>query len=189
MYSTADFRNGLKIEMNGEPFIIVEFQHVKPGKGGAFVRTKLKSLRSGAVLDKTFRSGEKVDKPDLDEREMQYLYASEGQYCFMDSENYEQTFLTREMLGDSEGYLQENVKVKILFHNGVPIGVELPNFVILKVTETEPGFKGDTASGGSKPATLETGIVVKVPFYMNEGERVKIDTRTGEFIERVKGDE
>jgi elongation factor P len=189
VYSTADFRNGLKIELNGEPFIIVDFQHVKPGKGGAFVRTKLKGLKTGALLDKTFRSGEKVDKPDLDDREMQYLYASEGQFCFMDTENYEQIYLTEEQLGDNRNYLQENVKVKILLYKGAPIGVELPNFVVLQVTETEPGFKGDTASGGSKPATLETGVVVKVPFYMNEGERVKIDTRTGEFIERVKGDQ
>jgi elongation factor P len=187
VYSTADFRNGLKIEIDGEPWIIVEFQHVKPGKGGAFVRTKMKNLRTGAVLDKTFRSGEKVGKPDLDEREMQYLYASEGQYCFMDANDYEQIFLTEEQLGDNRSYLQENVQAKILFFNGRPIGVELPNFVVLRVDETDPGFKGDTASGGSKPAKLETGLVVKVPFYLEEGELIRVDTRTGEFIERVKG--
>lgn len=186
MYSTSDFRNGLKIEMNGEPFVIIDFQHVKPGKGGAFVRTKLKALRTGAVLDKTFRSGEKVDKPDLDEREMQYLYAAEDQYCFMDSKTYEQTFLTKEQLGDNHNFLKENIQAKILFYNGIPIGVELPNFVVLRVVETDPGVKGDTASGGNKPAVLDTGFVVKVPLYLNEGEQVKIDTRTGEFIERVK---
>ena len=187
MYSPADFRNGLKIELNGEPFVIVEFLHVKPGKGGAFVRTKFKSLRTGSVLEKTFRSGEKIDKPDLDERDMQYLYATEGQYCFMDSENYEQIYLADDQLGENKNYLQENVQVKILFHNGAPIGVELPNFVVLRVVKTDPGVKGDTASGGSKPATLETGMVVKVPLYLNENERVRIDTRTGEFMDRVKG--
>jgi len=189
VFSTADFRNGLKIELDGEPWIIVEFQHVKPGKGGAFVRTKLKNLRTGAVLDKTFRSGEKMGKPDLDEREMQYLYASEGQYCFMDANDYEQIFLMRDQLGDSESYLKENIQVKILFYNGNPIGLELPNFVVLRVTETDPGFKGDTASGGTKPATLETGLVVKVPFYLEEGELIRVDTRSGEFIERFKGGE
>jgi len=186
LYSTADFRNGLKIELDGEPYVIVEFQHVKPGKGGAFVRTKIKGLRTGRVLDKTFRSGEKVGKPDLDEREMQYLYASEGQYCFMDSENYEQIFLSEEQLGDNRFYLQENIAVDILFFNGKPIGVELPNFVVLRVTRTEPGVKGDTASGGTKPATLETGLVIKVPLYLDQEEQVRVDTRTGEFIERVK---
>lgn len=188
MYSTADFRNGLKIEISGEPFVIVEFLHVKPGKGGAFVRTKLKSLRTGNVIERTFRSGEKLEKPDLEEREMQYLYRSEGQYCFMDTSTYEQAFLSEEQLGDNRNFLQENIRASILFFNGAPIGVELPNFVVLRVVRTEPGVKGDTASGGSKPAELETGFVVKVPLYLNENELVKIDTRTGAFIERVKGE-
>lgn len=187
MFSTADFRNGLKIELDGEPWIIVEFQHVKPGKGGAFVRTRLKNLKTGSVLDKTFRSGEKVGKPDLDEREMEYLYASEGQYCFMDAKDYEQIFLSRDQLGDSESYLKENIQVKILFYQGNPIGLELPNFVVLRVVQTDPGFKGDTASGGTKPATLETGLVVKVPFYLEAGELIRVDTRSGEFMERFKG--
>jgi len=186
VYSTADFRNGLKIELDGEPYIIVEFQHVKPGKGGAFVRTRLKRLKTGAVIDRTFRSGEKVEKPDLDEREMQYLYRSEGQYCFMDTSNFEQLYLTEEQLGDNKNFLKENIQAKILFHNGCPIGLELPNFVVLKVVETKPGVKGDTASGGSKSAVMETGFVVKVPLYLNEGESAKIDTRTGEFIERAR---
>jgi elongation factor P len=186
MYSTPDFRKGLKIELNGEPFTIVEFQHVKPGKGGAFVRTTLKSLISGNVIDRTFRSGEKVDKPDLEEKEMQYLYESEGEFHFMDSETYEQSFLTAEQLGDARNYLQENVTVTVLFHNGKPIGVEVPIFVELTASSTEPGIKGDTAGGATKPATLETGMTVQVPLFVNEGDVLKIDTRTGKYIERVR---
>jgi elongation factor P len=186
MYSTPDFRKGLKIELNGEPFIIVDFLHVKPGKGGAFVRTTLKSLITGNVLDRTFRSGEKVDKPDLEEKAMQYLYESDGQYHFMDTETYEQFFLTEDQLGESRYYLQENVEVEVLFHNGKAIGVEVPMFVELKVAATEPGVRGDTASGGSKPATLETGMTVQVPLFINEGDVLKIDTRTGKYIERAR---
>lgn len=186
MYSTPDFRKGLKIELNGEPFIIVDFLHVKPGKGGAFVRTTLKSLITGNVLDRTFRSGEKVDKPDLEEKAMQYLYESDGQYHFMDTETYEQFFLTEDQLGESKYYLQENVEVEVLFHNGKAIGVEVPMFVELKVAATEPGVRGDTASGGSKPATLETGMTVQVPLFINEGDVLKIDTRTGKYIERAR---
>jgi len=186
MYSTPDFRKGLKIELNGEPFVIVDFLHVKPGKGGAFVRTTLKSLITGNVLDKTFRSGEKVDKPDLEEKSMQYLYESDGEYHFMDTETYEQLFITEDQLAESTNYLQENVEVDVLFHNGKPIGVELPIFVGLKVTSTEPGVKGDTAGGATKPATLETGMTVQVPLFINEGEVLKIDTRTGKYMERVR---
>ncbi len=184
-YSTAQFRKGLKIEMSGEPFIIVDFQHVKPGKGGAFVRTKIKSLISGNVLDKTFRSGEKVDKPDLDERTMQYLYNDGSDYCFMDSETFEQMSLTPDQCSDADGYMKENMEVKILFHNGKPIGIEIPMFMELVVAETDPGVKGNTASGGSKPAKLETGVVVQVPLFISEGEVVRVDTRTGEYMERV----
>jgi elongation factor P len=186
MYSTPDFRKGLKIEINGEPFTMVEFQHVKPGKGGAFVRTTLKSLISGNVIDRTFRSGEKVDRPNLEEKEMQYLYESEGEFHFMDNETYEQLFLTERQLGDARNYLQENVTVTVLFHNGKPIGVEVPIFVELTVASTEPGVRGDTASGGTKPATLETGLTVQVPLFINEGEVLKIDTRTGKYMERVR---
>ncbi len=186
MYSTPDFRKGLKIEINGEPFIIVEFQHVKPGKGGAFVRTTLKSLITGNVLDKTFRSGEKVDKPDLEEKQMQFLYESEGEFHFMDVETYEQLFLTAEQLGDARNYLQENVAVTVLFHNGKSIGVEAPIFVELEVTFTEPGIKGDTAAGATKPATLSTGMTIQVPLFVNEGDVLRIDTRTGKYIERVR---
>lgn len=186
MYSTPDFRKGLKIEMNGEPFVIVDFLHVKPGKGGAFVRTTLKSMITGNVLEKTFRSGEKVDKPDLEERSMQYLYETDGEYYFMDNETYEQLFLTEDQLGESRHYLQENVDVTVLFHNGKPIGVEVPIFVNLKVSATEPGVKGDTASGATKPAELETGMTVQVPLFVEEGDTLKIDTRTGKYVERVR---
>ncbi len=186
MYSTSDFRKGLKIEINGEPFTIVDFLHVKPGKGGAFVRTTLKSLLTANVIDRTFRSGEKLDKPDLEEKQMQFLYESEGEYHFMDSETYEQLFLVEQNLGDAKNYLQENVNVTVLFHNGKPIGVEVPIFVELTVTTTEPGLRGDTAAGATKPATLETGMTVQVPLFVNEGDVLKIDTRTGKYIERAR---
>jgi elongation factor P len=184
--STADFRKGLKIELEGEPYIIVDFLHVKPGKGGAFVRTKLKSLITGNVIDRTFRSGEKVQTPSLEEKNMQYLYQEGGTYHFMDTENYEQFVMTGDQLGEDSSFLQENLEIKILFYNGQPIGVELPIFVELTITRTEPGVKGDTASGGSKPATLETGAIIQVPLFLNEGDVIKVDTRTREYIERVK---
>ncbi|MEK6681677.1 MAG: elongation factor P [Nitrospirota bacterium] len=186
MLSTSDFRNGLKIEVEGEPYAIVEFQHVKPGKGGAFVRTKLRGIKTGSVIDRTFRSGEKFNKPNMEEREMQYLYASADQYFFMDNQTYEQIALTEENLGEGRKYLKENMAVKILFYNEKPIGVEVPMFVELKIVKTDPGVRGDTASGGTKPATLETGAVIKVPLYMNEGEIIKVDTRIGEYVERVR---
>ncbi len=185
MIPTSQFRNGLKVELDGEPFIIVEFQHVKPGKGGAFVRTRLKSLKSGLVQDRTFRSGEKLQRPDLEERKMQYLYQDDGQWHFMDTATYEQVFLTAGHLGDEKHYLQENVIISALFHKGQPMGVQLPIFVELTITKTDPGFRGDTATGATKPATLETGFVVQVPLFLNEGERVRIDTRTGEYNERA----
>ncbi|MEE9196650.1 MAG: elongation factor P [bacterium] len=185
MIPTSQFRNGLKVELDGEPFVIVEFQHVKPGKGGAFVRTRLKSLKSGLVQDRTFRSGEKLQRPDLEERKMQFLYQDDGQWHFMDTATYEQIFLTADHLGDEKNYLQENVVISALFHKGQPIGVQLPIFVDLTITKTDPGFRGDTATGATKPATLETGFVVQVPLFLNEGERVRIDTRTGEYNERA----
>jgi elongation factor P len=184
--STTEFRNGLKIEIDGEPYVIVEFQHVKPGKGGAFVRTKFKSLKSGNVTDKTFRAGEKVDVPDLEEKTMQYLYGADKDRVFMDTTSYEQVSLNEKQLGDSTNYLKENMEIKVLYHKGMPINIEVPMFVELVIARTDPGVRGDTASGGSKPATLETGAVVKVPLYMNEGDIIKVDTRTGTFIERVK---
>lgn len=184
--STADFRNGLKIELDGEPYTIIEFQHVKPGKGAAFVRTKIKSLRTGNVLDRTFRSSEKAEIPDLEEKTMQYLYAADKDRYFMDTTTYEQFSMSEDQLGDGIQYLKENMEIKVLYFKGSPINVDLPMFVELAIARTDPGVKGDTASGGSKPATLETGAVVKVPLYMNEGEIIKVDTRTGTFIERVK---
>jgi elongation factor P len=186
MYSTAEFRKGLKIELEGTPFVIVDFQHVKPGKGGAFVRTKLKNLITGRVLDQTFRSGERVKRPDLMEREMQFLYAEGDNFCMMDNETYEQLFLTGEQVGDARLFLTENLNVEVLFFNQQPLGVEVPNFVELEVAQTEPGVRGDTASGGTKPATLESGAVIQVPLFINEGDRVRVDTRTGTYIERVK---
>jgi elongation factor P len=161
--TTSEFRNGAKLELEGEPFIIIEFQHVKPGKGGAFVRTKLKSLRSGNVIERTYRSGEKLQTPDLEEREMTFLYAAGEQYTFMDTSNYEQLTFDRAQLGEEWDLLKENMNLTLLLHNGAPIGLELPVFVELKVVKTEPGVRGDTASGGSKPATLESGAVIKVP--------------------------
>jgi elongation factor P len=186
MYSTAEFKKGLKIELDGVPYAIVDFQHVKPGKGGAFVRTKLKSLLTGRVLDQTFRSGEKVKRPDLMEREMQYLYREGDTFCMMDNETYEQIMITEDQVGEAGLYLTENLDVKILFFNQQPVGVELPLFVQLEVAQTEPGVKGDTAAGGTKPATLESGVTIQVPLFISEGERVKVDTRTGTYIERVK---
>lgn len=186
MYSTAEFKKGLKIELDGVPFVIVDFQHVKPGKGGAFVRTKLKNLLSGRVLDQTFRSGERVKRPDLMEREMQYLYREGDRLCMMDNETFEQIMLTGEQVGDGRLFLTENLNVKVMFFNQQPLAVEVPNFVELTVAQADPGVRGDTATGGSKPVTLESGAVIQVPLFINEGDRVKVDTRTGSYIERVK---
>ena len=185
MYSTAEFRRGLKIEIDGKPYTIVEFQHVKPGKGGAFVRTKLKNLETGQVLEQTFRSGAKVDIPDLEENNVQYLYQDGDSYVFMDNDTYDQLFIAEEYLGDAVNYLKANIEAKVLFFNGKPIGVDLPITVELEVTETEPGVKGDTATGATKNATLETGLVVQVPLFIEQGEMLKIDTRTGEYLERA----
>jgi elongation factor P len=186
MYSTGDFKKGLKIEIDGIPYAIVDFLHVKPGKGGAFVRTKIKNLMTGKVLDQTFRSGEKVKRPDLAEREMQFLYRDGDSFFMMDNETYEQLALTSEQLGDAVLYLIENLNLKVLFFNQQPVAVEVPNFVELTVAQAEPGVKGDTASGGTKPATLESGAVIQVPLFINEGDRVRVDTRTGTYIERAK---
>jgi elongation factor P len=172
--------------MGGEPYLVVDFQHVKPGKGGAFVRTRLKSLMTGNVIDQTFRSGDKVDKPDLEEREMQFLYESGGEFHFMDTTTFDQLFLTAEHLGESKDYLKENLVIKALFHNRKPIGIEVPMFVELKVVKSDPGIRGDTASGSNKPATLESGAVIQVPLFVEEGDVVRIDTRTREYITRVK---
>ncbi len=182
---TSDFRKGLKIEVDGEPFEIVEFQHVKPGKGSAFVRTTIRSLLTGRVLQPTLKSGEKVGKPDIEEKEMQYLYLQGEDFYFMDTRNYEQTFLSEKVLGEAKNFLKENINVSVLFYNGKAIGVTLPNSVDLKVTKCDPGVRGDTVSGAMKPATLETGYTVNVPLFINEGDILKIDTRDGKYLTRV----
>lgn len=172
--------------VEGDPFYIVEFQHVKPGKGGAFVRTKLKSYLSGNVLDRTFRSGERFEEPDLEERDLQFLYATNDSYTFMDTETYEQFTYEKKQLGENADLLKENMISKILVYEHRPIAVELPIFIELKVVDAEPGVRGDTASGGSKPAIVETGATIKVPLYLQIGEVIKIDTRTRAYVERVR---
>jgi elongation factor P len=184
LVSTAEFKKGLRIVFDGEPYTIVDFQHVKPGKGGAFIRTKLKHMRSGKVIDNTFRSGEKVELVDFEEKHMQYLYRDD-RYHFMDTESYEQLSLSPEEVGDARDYLKENIEVDVLYIGGRPVTVELPNFVELSIAKTDPGVRGDTAQGGTKPARLETGASVQVPLFLNEGDVVKIDTRTGEYLGRV----
>jgi elongation factor P len=182
--STAEFRKSLKIAVDGQPYTIVESQHVKPGKGGAFVRTRLKHLRLGTVVERTFRSGEKVELVDFEQSAMQFLYRDDL-FHFMNVKTYEQIALGPEQVGEAAQFLKENTEVDVLSINGEPSGVELPNFVELAVVRTDPGIRGDTASGGSKPATLETGAVVSVPLFINEGEVLRIDTRTGAYIERA----
>lgn len=186
MYSTSDIRKGLKIEIDNVPYIVVDFQHVKPGKGGAFVRTKLKNLINGGVVDKTFRAGEKINKPDIKESSMQFLYSDGDGFHFMDVDNYEQQTISEAQVGDDSRFLKENTIVDVLEYNGKVIGVALPNFINLRVVETDPGFKGDTATGGTKPAKVESGAVVNVPLFINEGDVLKIDVRSGEYVERVK---
>ena len=187
MFSTSDFKKGLKVEFKGEPCEIIDFQHVKMGRGGAIVRTKMKNLKTGAVLEETFRSGEKLERPGLEEKAMQYLYNQDDHYFFMDLETFEQIPIAIDLLGDAKPFLKENMTVKILYHKDTPISVELPTFVELAVSKTAPaGFKGDTASGGGKPATMETGAIVRVPFHINEGDIIRVDTRTSEYMERVK---
>ncbi len=186
MISTSDFRKGLKIEFKGDPYEIVDFLHVKMGRGGANVKTKLKNLRTGSVVEETLRSGEKFPRPELKETKMQYIYMQDDLYYFMDAETYEQIPLNAEQLGDAKLFIKEGLDVKILNYKGMRLHVELPNFIELVVAKTDPGFKGDTASGGGKPATLETGAIVRVPFHINEGDTIRVDTRTSEYIERVK---
>ena len=182
--STAEFKRGLKIRYDGEPYSIVEFQHVKPGKGGAFVRTKLKHMRLGRVIDNTFRAGEKVELVDFEEKRMQFLYRDD-RYHFMDLDTYDQIALQPDQVGEARDYLKESTEVEILFIEGQAVTVDLPTFMELAVAKTDPGIRGDTASGGSKPATLETGAVVQVPLFLNQGDVVKVDTRSGEYLERV----
>ncbi len=183
--STAQFKNGMAIEIDGENFTIVEFQHVKPGKGGAFVRTRVRNIATGAVLDRTFRSGEKFNRVHTASRTMTYLYATEGEVVLMDPETYEQVSVSPGMAGEALKWVAENQEVQLLSLNGEPAAVEPPNHVELTVTHTEPGLRGDTAQGGTKPATLETGVGIQVPLFIEQGERVRVDTRTGGYITRV----
>ncbi len=185
MISVNDFKTGLTIETDGGIWRVLEFQHVKPGKGAAFVRSKLRNLRTGAIAEKTFRAGEKVSKAQIDNRTMQYLYSSGDQYVFMDQQTYEQIELPASQIEHELNFLLENMEVHIIMFNGETLGVELPNTVNLKVAATEPGIKGDTASGGSKPATMETGLVVQVPFFVNEGETLVINTSDGSYVSRA----
>ncbi|AET66694.1 translation elongation factor P [Desulfosporosinus orientis DSM 765] len=185
MISTNDFKTGLTIEIDGDVFSVVEFQHVKPGKGAAFVRTKLKNVKTGAVVERKFNAGEKVEKAHVERREMDYLYKDGEHFVVMDKETYEQISLTELQIGDGVKWLKENMTLGVLFFGTEVIGVDVPNTVQLTVTATEPGVKGDTATGGTKPATLETGAVVQVPFFVNEGEVLIIDTRTGNYVQRA----
>lgn len=185
MISSGDFRTGATIEIDNNVWQIVDFQHVKPGKGAAFVRTKMKNVRTGAVVERTFNPGEKFPKAHVDRREMQFLYESDGSYNFMDNETYEQSELSADQLGDAVKYLKENMAIGIMFFQGTIIGVELPVAVELTVVETDPGIRGDTATGGTKPAKMESGCVVRVPLFINIGDVLRIDTRTGDYLERA----
>ena len=185
MISAGDFRNGVTIELEGNIYQIIEFQHVKPGKGAAFVRTKLKNIKSGGVVEKTFRPTEKCPTARIDRKDMQYLYNDGDLFYFMDNESYEQIAIGQDAIGDALKFVKENEMCKVCSHNGNVFAVEAPLFVELVISETEPGFKGDTATGATKPATVETGATVLVPLFVEQGETIKIDTRTGEYLSRV----
>ena len=185
MVVAGDFRNGVTFEMDGQVFQIVEFQHVKPGKGAAFVRTKIKNVLTGSTIERTFNPSEKFEKAQIIRREMEYLYNDGDLAYFMDTENYEQLPINLSTISDSLVYVKENTVCKVLSYKGNVFGVEPPMFVELEITDTEPGFKGDTATGANKPATVETGAQVKVPLFVNQGDRIRIDTRTGEYLERA----
>ncbi len=186
MYESGDLRKGLKIEIDGDPYIVVQFEFVKPGKGQALYKCKLKNMVTGAQFDRTYRSGEKFNKADLEELDMEYLYFDGENYCFMNSNTYEQEFLRPEQVGEVKGLLKENTVCSVLLFDGRAIGLTLPNFVELKIVKADPWVKGDTASGDSKPAVLETGLTIQVPPFVEEGETIRIDTRTGQYVERVK---
>ena len=187
MYDTSEFKKGLYIQIEGVPYQIVEFQHVKPGKGNAFVRTRIRNLFNSNVIDKTLKSGEKVDEPALEHKRMQFLYRDANGFQFMDLDSYEETLLESGAIGDQKNYLTENLEIEVLYFQGKPIAVEFPNFIEVRVKETEPGGKGDTVTGGSKPAILSTGLSVQVPFHIKVNDLLKIDTRSGEYVEKLKG--
>ncbi len=186
MYDTNDFRKGLRVEIDGNPFIIVENQFVKPGKGQAFCRVKLKNLLQGNVIDRTYKSGEKVAPADIVEKSMQFLYVDGETYHFMDNSDYEQYELNKEQLSDNWKWVQEGMVVDVMIYKGAAVSISVPNFTSLEITYCEPGMKGDTATSATKPATVETGATINVPLFVNQNEKIKIDTRTGEYVERVK---
>jgi len=185
MITAGDFRNGVTFELDGQIFQVVEFQHVKPGKGAAFVRTKMKNVITGATVERTFNPTDKVEQARIERQDMQYLYNDGDLFYFMDTETFEQLPIGKATIGDTFKFVKENMIVKILSYKGNVFGIEPPTFVELEITETEPGFKGDTATGASKPATMETGAIVKVPLFVNQGDKIRIDTRTGEYLERA----
>lgn len=185
MISVNDLRTGVTIEVEGDIYSVVDFLHVKPGKGAAFVRTKLKNIRTGSSVERTFRAGERVARAHIESKQMQYMYNADGEYFFMDMETYDQIALQSDELGDAPKYLLENMTLGIQFYENQAVGVDLPTTVILEVTQTEPGFRGDTAQGATKPATLQTGLTIQVPLFVEQGEMVKVDTRTGEYLSRA----
>lgn len=185
MYSMGDIKKNLKIQIDDIPFVVEDFQHVKPGKGGAFTRTRLRNLVSGNLLERTFKAGDKLEPANLEEQKMQFLYKEENQFCFMNSETYEQIFLTEEQVGEATDFMPENTEVHILFFNQKPIGITLPNFIDFEVVKAEPWLKGDTASSTTKPVTISTGALVQVPIFVNEGDVIRVDTRTGDYVTRV----
>lgn len=186
MLESGDLRKGLKLEINGEPYVITQFEFVKPGKGQALYKCRLKNMITGTQFDRTFRSGEKFNEANLEEVEMEYLYYDGDNYCFMNTSTYDQVFLAKDQVGDATQFLKENIICQVLLYDEKPIGITLPNFIDLRITQTDPWVKGDTASGDSKPAELETGHSVQVPPFVEEGELIRIDTRTGAYVERVK---
>lgn len=185
MISTNDLKNGMTLEVDNGLWSVVEFLHVKPGKGAAFVRTKLKNVENGKVVEKTFRAGEKVPRAILNKSDMQFLYKSDADFIFMDNETYDQITLTKDQIGEGVKYLKENMTIGVLQHEGKIIGIDIPNFVELEIVDTPPGEKGNTAQGGTKPATLETGAIVNVPFFVNNGDVIRVDTRTNSYLDRV----
>ena len=187
MYDTSDIRKGLKVLIDGNPYTVVEFQFVKPGKGQAFTRTKFKNLLSGAVIERNLRSGEKLEPANVEEKSMQFLYREGEDFVFMDNTSYEQTHVAENLIGDDYTYLKDNLECAVMFFNERPVGVTLPNFVSLRITKCEPGVRGDTSGNVTKPATVETGGTIQVPLFVKEGETIRVDTRTGEYVERVAG--
>jgi len=186
MYETSDIRKGLKVKINGDPWMVVSFQFVKPGKGNAFTRTRLKNLKTGNVIEKTYKTGEKLEEANFEERYTTFLYSDSDSYCFMDKIDFEQIMVPSEVVGDVSAFLTENMEVTVLFYEGAPMSLELPTFIKAEIVHSEPGIKGDTATGVTKPATLSTGAEVQVPLFINQGEWIKVDTRDGSYVERVK---